>query len=143
MNKSEAIDLNTHLDTFGMKHCPIDHSIFLIGKKFTLHILRNMILLKQNKFSHFLKSIENINTKTLSIRLQEMENAGLIERTVRDQRPVEIIYSLTKKGESLETLLAFLASFSLKYESNEVFKDKEPRTLKQTFGTNILSEVYD
>ncbi|WP_212750575.1 winged helix-turn-helix transcriptional regulator, partial [Streptococcus pseudopneumoniae] len=75
-----------------MKHCPIDNSVNLLGKKFTLHILRNMIMLKQNRFSHFLKSIEGINTKTLSLRLQKMEDEGLIERKVINNRPVSIEY---------------------------------------------------
>jgi len=138
-----SIDLNSHLKNFGMKHCPIDNSVNLLWKKFTLHILRNMILLKQNRFSHFLKSIEGINTKTLSLRLQEMEDEGLIERKVINNRPVSIEYFLTKKGKALEPMLSFLASFSMKYNSYDVFKDKEPRTIKQTFGTDILSEVYD
>ena len=47
--------LDAHLNKYGMKHCPIDHSISIVGKKFTLHILRNMILLKQMRFSQFLE----------------------------------------------------------------------------------------
>lgn len=34
--------LESHLKKYGMKHCPIDNSIKMLGKKFTLHILRNM-----------------------------------------------------------------------------------------------------
>ena len=68
--------LTAHLKKYGMKRCPIDNSIKMIGRKFTLHILRNMILLKQKRFSQFLGSIEGISTKTLSIRLNEMEKRG-------------------------------------------------------------------
>ena len=50
--------LTAHLKKYGMKRCPIDNSIKMIGRKFTLHILRNMILLKQKRFSQFLGSIE-------------------------------------------------------------------------------------
>jgi DNA-binding HxlR family transcriptional regulator len=55
--------LTAHLRKDGMKCCPIDNSIKMIGKKFTLHILRNMMLLKQKRFSQFLDSIEGISTK--------------------------------------------------------------------------------
>ena len=55
--------LTAHLQRYGMKCCPIDNSIKMIGKKFTLHILRNMILLKQTRFSQFLDSIEGIRYK--------------------------------------------------------------------------------
>ncbi len=143
MNKKQTVVLETHLKKFGMKRCPIDNSINVLGKKFTIHIIRNMAMLNQNRFSHFLKSIEGINGKTLSQRLQEMENEKLIERRVLNHRPIEVEYSLTKKGMALEPLLSFLASFSLKYNSHEIFPDKKPKTLKKTFGTEYLSKIYD
>ncbi len=55
--------VSSHLRKYGMKRCPIDNSIKMIGRKFTLHILRNMILLKQKRFSQFLESIEGIGHK--------------------------------------------------------------------------------
>lgn len=58
-----------------------------------------------------------------------MESEGLIERTVVNNRPVEIDYSLTKKGNALKSLLVLLDSFSLKYNSQEVFKDENPKLL--------------
>jgi len=143
MDSVEHIPLKQHLQNYGMKHCPIDNSLKLIGKKFTLHILRNMILLKQNKFSQFLRSVEGINTKTLSARLQEMEREGLIERKILEGRPIQVEYTLTKKGMALEPLLSFLASFSMKFGPQVIFADKKPRTIKQVFGTEILSKVYD
>lgn len=143
MDSNESIPLKQHLQNYGMKHCPIDNSLKLIGKKFTLHILRNMILLKQNKFSQFLRSVEGINTKTLSVRLQEMEIEGLIERKILEGRPIQVEYTLTKKGMALEPLLSFLASFSMKFGPQVIFADKKPRTIKQVFGTEILSKVYD
>jgi DNA-binding HxlR family transcriptional regulator len=60
-----------------MKACPIDTGLKLLGQRYALHIMRNMILLKRNRFSQFLHSIEGINTKTLSKRLHELEHNGL------------------------------------------------------------------
>ena len=65
-----------------------------------------MLLLKQNKFGQFLGSIEGINTKTLSIRLRELEDFDLIKRTIIKSRPVQTEYSLTDKGMALEPILA-------------------------------------
>ncbi len=143
MDDIAPVPLKQHLQNYGMKHCPIDNSLKLLGKKFTLHIIRNMILLKQNKFSQFLRSVEGINTKTLSARLQEMEIEGLIERKIIERRPIQIEYALTKKGMALEPLLSLLAAFSMKYGPQVIFADKKPRTIKQVFGTEILSKVYD
>jgi DNA-binding HxlR family transcriptional regulator len=116
----------------------------MIGRKFTLHILRNMILLKQRRFSQFLGSIEGISTKTLSIRLNEMEKEGLITRVVISTKPVQIEYSLTEKGETFEPILKLLGQLSVKYEPAIIFKDGKPRDFEDVFGRNVrLSSVYD
>jgi DNA-binding HxlR family transcriptional regulator len=100
--EGNAISLQEHLEKWGMKVCPIEISLNVIGHRYALHKLRNMILLKQNKFSQFLKSVEGISTKTLSIRLNELEHAGLISRKIIPGKPVQIEYSLTEKGMAIE-----------------------------------------
>src|ERR687892_440761 len=119
--------LDAYLKKYGMRSCPIDNSLKIIGKKFTMHILRNMIILKQNRFGQFLRSIEGINTKTLSVRLREMEDSGLINRTMIPTRPARIEYSLTEKGNALEPLLVHMAIFSARNKPKNVFKDGRPR----------------
>jgi DNA-binding HxlR family transcriptional regulator len=131
------IMLTAHLQKYGMKCCPIDNSTKMIGKKFTLHILRKMILLKQKRFSEFLGSIEGISTKILSIRLHEMEKEGLITRVVISTKPVQIEYSLTKKGKMFEPILRFLGELSVKYEPKVVLKDGKPRGPEGVFGRNV------
>ena len=137
------VELKQHLNEFRMKNCPIDYGLRIIGKKFTLHILRNMLVLKQKKFNEFLRSIEGINTKTLSIRLQEMESEGLIERKIIDKRPLRVEYSLTEKGKSLEPILVQMAKFCLKWESKKIFAKEKPMTVTQAFGTERLSKIWD
>jgi DNA-binding HxlR family transcriptional regulator len=136
--------LDAHLNKYGMKHCPIDHSISIVGKKFTLHILRNMILLKQTRFGQFLDSIEGISTKTLSVRLSEMEKEDLINRVVISTKPTLTEYSITEKGKMLEPVLELLAEFSMKHEPTIIFKDKKQRNLEGVFGIGKrLSSVYN
>jgi DNA-binding HxlR family transcriptional regulator len=55
--------------------------------------MRNMILLKKNSFNQFLNSIEGINTKTLAIRLQQLEEYGLVERKVIPSKPAHKEFS--------------------------------------------------
>ena len=118
-----------------VKCCPIDNTFKLIGKRFTVHILRNMMVSGQARFNEFLHSIEDANPKTLSTRLREMEADGLIERKVyQDEIPVRIEYHLTEKGNRLRSILEQMAAFSMRYCSEDVFKDKKPRTLRQAFG---------
>ena len=117
-----------------LKCCPIDNTFKLIGKKFTIHILRNMLLRDQSRFNQFMGSIEDINPKTLSARLREMEKAGLIKRKVFNETPIRVEYSLTDKGKSLRSILEQMAAFSLKFCCNHVVKDGKPKTLHQVFG---------
>ena len=97
-----------------MKVCPIDRGLKIIGQRYALHIMRNMILLKHNRFSQFLNSIEGINTKTLSIRLQQLEEYGLVERKVIPGKPAHTEYYPTEKGMAVQGILAEIALFSTK-----------------------------
>ena len=103
-----------------------------------------MILLKQNRFNQFLNSIEGINTKTLSIRLKQLEEYGLVQRKVIPGKPAHTEYYPTEKGMAVQRILAEIASFSTKYEPEIIFVDKKPRNnMKTLFGTESLSEVYN
>ena len=128
-------ELKTMSDQF--KCCPVDNTFRLVGKKFTLHILRNMIILNQTRFSQFLESVEGINPKTLSVRLHEMEKSGLIKRQVYPDTPIRIEYTVTEKGKELKSIIMQMAAFSMKYCSSDVFKDGKPRTLEQVFGKSV------
>ena len=145
IGKENGVALKDHLDKWGMKVCPIDKSLKIFGQRYALHILRNMILLKQNRFNQFLHSIEGINTKTLSIRLHELEEYGLINRKVIPGKPKHTEYSLTYKGKDVERILSEVASFSTRHEPKVIFVDKKPRNnMKALFGgSGRLSEVYD
>lgn len=137
------IPLREHLEAFGMRNCPVEISVRLMGKKYTMNIVRNMLLLKQKRFNEFLNSLEGISTKTLSVRLREMEDAGLITRNVIEARPLRVEYYLTKKGEALAPIMIEMAVFSMQWEPKKIFKDKKPHTIKEAFGTEMLATIWD
>lgn len=116
----------------GMKRCPLDNTFTLIGKRFTVLILRNM-LSNQTRFNQFIESIEGINPKTLSKRLKEMEKNGLIRRKIYHETPIRIEYSLTQKGIQLKSILDEMAMFSFQFCAKDVFKDGKPRSGKEIF----------
>lgn len=120
-----------------LKACPIDNTFKIIGKKFTVHIIRNMTKLGQRRFNEFLESIEGINPKTLSARLREMEKNGIIEKRVTPGTPVRIEYYMTKKGLALNPILEAMAAYSMQYCAKEVFKDGKPRILKEIYSRQI------
>lgn len=120
-----------------MKTCPIDNTFKIIGKKFTVHIIRNMTQLGQARFNEFLESIEGINPKTLSARLREMERNGVIERKIYPGTPVKIEYSMTKKGLALKPILEAMAAYSMQYCAKDVFKDGKPKILKEIYSKPV------
>ncbi|MGH9876735.1 MAG: winged helix-turn-helix transcriptional regulator, partial [Nitrososphaerales archaeon] len=106
-----------------MKCCPVDNTFRVVGKKFTVLILRDMMNFHKSRFNQFLESVEGINPKTLSVRLREMEKNGLIQRKVYPETPIRIEYHVTEKGKALKPILEQMAAFSMQYCCEDVFKD--------------------
>src|SRR5919206_1049690 len=138
--KTATVQTTSQLDNIMMKTCPIENTFKVIGKKFTVLILRNMINGKQNRFNQLLNSIEQGNPKTLTIRLREMEKLGLINRKVHyHETPVRIEYAPTAKGLALQPILDMMAAYSMQYCSKDIFKDAKPRDFKEVYGRDIAS----
>ena len=112
-----------------MKACPVDTTSKIIGKKYTVLLIRNM-LSNHKRFNQFLESIEGMNQKILSARLKEMEKNGLVTRRVHAEMPLRVEYFLTEKGRATKPILDQMAAFSLQYCSKDVFEDGKPRTLQ-------------
>ena len=119
-----------------VRACPINNTFKLMGKKFTVLILRNMMHLGQTRFNQFL-GIEEINAKILSARLKEMENDGLIKRKIFHERPVRVEYTLTEKGEALHPVLHQMALYSMQHCAKDVFKDGKVRQLEDVYGYDL------
>ena len=122
----------------GMKKCPVDNTSKLIGKKFTVLIVRNMMMNNQTRFNKLIESVQGINPKTLSTRLKEMEKNGLIQRKIYHETPVKIEYYLTERGKALKSVLDQMAAFSARYCPEDIFKDGKPRTLKQVVQEKFM-----
>lgn len=84
--------------------CPVATTLDLVGDRWTLVILRDMLTGK-SKFSQFLESPERITTNVLTDRLAQMEAAGLVEKTPYQTRPRRYAYTLTDKGRALHPVL--------------------------------------
>ncbi|HEX6560650.1 MAG TPA: helix-turn-helix domain-containing protein [Nitrososphaera sp.] len=115
-----------------LKQCPINYTFQIIGKKFTVLLMRNMMHLGHRHFNEFL-TIEGINPKTLSQRLKEMQKNGLVERRVHPGTPVQIEYFLTERGLALKPVLDQLMLFSMQHYPQEVCKDGTPKTLEDLY----------
>ena len=121
-----------------VKSCPIDNTFKIMGKKFTVHIIRNMSIMGQTKFNQFLNSIDGINSNTLATRLKEMKHGNLIKKEIFNETPIRIEYTLTEKGTDLIPVLEQMAAFSLKH-APEIFVDGKTRSYQQVCGRNPAS----
>ena len=84
--------------------CPIASTLDLVGDKWTLVLVRDMINGKE-RFGEFLESPERIPTNILANRLRDMERDGLVIREPYSSRPPRFSYRLTARGESLLPVL--------------------------------------
>lgn len=94
--------------------CPIATSLDIIGDRWTLVILRDMINGKK-RFSEFLDSPEHITTNVLADRLNLIEAAGLANRVLYQERPKRFEYELTEKGRDLLPVLQNICMWANKH----------------------------
>jgi len=107
--------------------CPITHALDIFGDKWTLLIVRDLVLGK-SRYLELISSAEKIASNILADRLKRLEAAGLITRRAYQQKPVRYEYSLTEKGESLKPVLAAIISWSQKHHPDtQIFPAVEPR----------------
>jgi DNA-binding HxlR family transcriptional regulator len=84
--------------------CPIATTLDLVGDKWTLILIRDMLTGK-SRYGEFLGSPEGIPTNILANRLKRMEAAGLITKTPYQTHPRRNSYELTAKGRGLTPVL--------------------------------------
>ena len=87
--------------------CPIEFMLELIGTKWSIQILRELFR-GQRRTHQLIEALPGISTKTLTVRLRELEKQGLIRRTVYAEIPPRVEYSLTEKGWELQPILLAL-----------------------------------
>ena len=113
--------------------CPIKTSLGVLGKKWTLLILRDIGFLKIVRFNRILESIPGLTPRVLSMRLRELEDEGFIECVGGKRQPTMVVWRLTEKGRDTMPILLQLTAFGSKWHSDVVFEDKRPRTLNEIF----------
>ena len=99
-----------------LPECPVATTVNLIGNKWKLLILRN-ILNGPQRFGELLKSLEDINPKVLTENLKQMETDGLLVRTVYDATPPKVEYRLSELGESMRPIIVQLEEWGRQYKA--------------------------
>ncbi|MDE5729211.1 MAG: helix-turn-helix transcriptional regulator [Clostridia bacterium] len=101
-----------------LPECPVATTVQLIGNKWKLLILRNLIYNEKQRFSDFLKTIPAISKKVLTDDLRALEDDGLINREVFAEVPPRVEYSLTELGKTLKPVLYAMYNWGADYKNN-------------------------
>ncbi len=114
-----------------MPACPVATTVQLIGSKWKLLILRNL-LVRPWRFNELRKSLEGISQKVLTDSLRSMEEDGLVTRTVYPEVPPRVEYSLSPLGESMRPIIQAMEQWGAQYkaakarEQQGLSAEKEP-----------------
>jgi DNA-binding HxlR family transcriptional regulator len=87
-----------------LPECPVATTVQLIGNKWKLLIIRNLLASPQ-RFGDFFKTIPAISKKVLTDNLRSLEGDGIVHREVFATVPPKVVYSLTSLGETLRPIL--------------------------------------
>lgn len=98
-----------------LPECPVETTVMLIGSKWKLLILRNLMA-RPWRFNELKKSLSGISQKVLTEVLRSLESDGIITRTVYAQVPPKVEYALSELGESLRPVLLSMESWGNYYK---------------------------
>ena len=100
--------------------CPIEFTLSVVGKKWTLLILRELFI-GRKRFTEIASSLP-ISSKLLTDRLKELEEQGVVTRTLYPEIPPRVEYSLTESGRTLESVLKALRIWGAEHMEKQDIK---------------------
>lgn len=120
--------------------CPINLTLEAVGDRWSMLIVRDLMLRGHSSYQGFLRSEEKIATNILADRLVKLEQNGLITKAADPADKRKFIYALTERGADLAPILVELALYGLKYEpmanmAKEVILDMQKN--KQVFAQRL------
>ena len=102
-----------------LPECPVATTVQLIGNKWKLLILRNLMYDSKQRFKAFIKTIPAISKKVLTDNLRSLEEDKLVEREVFAEVPPRVEYSLSPLGQSLKPILDAMYVWGTNYKTSE------------------------
>ena len=96
--------------------CPVETTLLLIGDKWKVLILRDLMP-GTKRFGELKKSIGSVSQEVLTAQLRDMEESGLLTRTVYAEVPPRVEYRLTDLGRSLEPILDAMRNWGEAYKA--------------------------
>ncbi len=123
-----------------MRECPTKFAIKLF-KKWSIEVVRD-IWFGKRRFSEILEANPGLSSKVLSQRLKELENYGIIKKSIIRITPLKAEYMLTEKGQALNKIMFDLALFSFEYYSKELFEKNPPTRDEMAKATANIFKIH-
>jgi DNA-binding HxlR family transcriptional regulator len=115
--------------------CPVEISLGILGKKWTMAIIRDIGAYGVDRYSGLSRSLPGISSKVLATRLKQLEQEGFIRKIVEKEAPPKVIrWSLTDKGVDAIRIGMMLAVFGSKWFAGRVFDDRKPRKMVEIYN---------
>ena len=102
---------------YQIDECPVARTLDLIGERWTILLLRDLLLHGPRRFQDFQTSLPGVAPNTLSARLKAMEDNNLVRRVRYSERPTRLEYVLTDKGKSLGPVVKAMRDWGNKHVS--------------------------
>lgn len=96
--------------------CPLNASVEMLGDRWSLLIIRDMMVRGARTYKEFLGAPEGIATNVLADRLKKLESYGIIEMRADAKDARSMIYTLTPKGVDLAPVLAEMVLWAARHE---------------------------
>lgn len=106
-----------------MPACPVATTVQLIGSKWKILIIRNL-LGRPWRFSELKKDLDGISQKVLTDSLRSMEEDGIVTRTVYPEVPPRVEYALSELGESMRPIIKAMEIWGTEYKEKYAKKTK-------------------
>lgn len=124
--------------------CPLSFSLEAFGDKWSLLIVRDLMLHKRCTYGDFIKSDEKIATNILAARLLSLEENGIIQKLEHPESKAKVLYQLTQKGIDLIPIMVEINLWAEKYtQIPEVRKEilAQMNADKETFIKNVSEDL--
>ena len=112
--------------------CPISFALDVFGDRWTLLVLRDLLLRGKARYKEFLASDEGIASNILSERLKRLEATGIVTRETDPEDRRQVIYRPTEKGCSLTPVLLEIAAWGATHDAETA----APHRFAETFYAN-------
>ena len=96
--------------------CPIDYALEIFGDRWSLIVIRDLLVRRKRHFAEMMRSDERIASNILAGRLKKLEEWGLVARRPDPANRRQVVYALTEKGKELAPVLVEIAIWSAKHD---------------------------